>query len=39
MPFDDEFAINIEEEFHAPILRRAIFVAIVIGHGPIVVCH
>jgi hypothetical protein len=39
MPFDDEFAINIEEEFHAPILRRAIFVAIVIGHRPIVVCY
>jgi len=26
MPFGDEFAINIEEEFHAPILERASFV-------------
>ena len=26
MPFDDEFAIDIEEEFHAPILRFASFV-------------
>jgi hypothetical protein len=26
MPFDDEFAINVEEEFQAPILGRASFV-------------
>jgi hypothetical protein len=26
MPFDDEFAINVEEEFQAPILVRAGFV-------------
>jgi len=26
MPFDDEFAVNIEEEFKAPILGLASFV-------------